>query len=95
MLIRYAGWLGLAVAAGLVLVTLLKGSFRLFGFLMDVLLILIVTGGLSYVWVLRKRPGRGPAAENEGDLLNAAREELERREISNEEFARLKRNLKD
>lgn len=95
MLIRYVGWLGLAVAAGLVLVTLLRGSFRPFGFLMDVLLILIVTGGLLYVWVLWNRPGRGPAAENEGDLLDAARDALERKEISDEEFARLKRNLKD
>ncbi len=95
MFIRYAGWLGLAVLAGLVLIALLRGAFRPFGFAMDTLLILIVAGGILYVRALWRRPGRGPATENTGDLLAVAEVKLERGEISDEEFARLKRNLKD
>ncbi len=95
MPIRYAGWLSLAVLVGLVLVTVLRGSFRPFGFLMDALLILIVAGGAFYVWVLRSRTGRGPATENKGGLLEAAAKKLERGEPSNEEFIRIRRNLKD
>lgn len=88
-------WLVLGVLVGLVVVTLLRDVFRPFGFLMDVLLIVIVAAGVLYVWVLRRRPGGGPMSENVEDALAAARVKLEQGEMSEEEYARARRNVKD
>lgn len=74
---------------------LLCGSFRPFGFLMDALLVLIIAGGLLYLWILWQRPGHGPASDNVDDVLTVAKTKLERGEISDEEYARIKGNLKD
>jgi uncharacterized membrane protein len=85
----------LAVVTALVLITLLRDFFRPLGFVMETLLILLVVISALYLLILWKRPGTGPASENADDLLAVARVRLEQGEISREDYARLKKNLRD
>ncbi len=89
------GWLAFAALLGIALVVLLRGSFRPFGFLMDTLLLLVAVLSVLYVWMLYRRPGHGPATENLDDVLAVAEAELERGEISAEEYARIRGNTED
>lgn len=93
--VRFVGRAVPAILLGLALVILLRGGFRPFGFLMDALLILIVAVGVLYLWILWRRPGRGPASENMDDLVAVAKAKLERGEISEEDYARIRGNLRD
>jgi uncharacterized membrane protein len=93
--LRVAVRSALAILVGLALITLLRGTFRPFGFLMDALLILIVLSAVFYLWMLWKRPGRGPASENVDDVLRVARANLDQGELCEEEYRRIKENTED
>lgn len=92
---RYWRWLALAVVLGLVLIPLLRGTFGLFGAIMDITLLIIIALSAGYVLYFRQRKGRGPASENKGDLMMAARKNLEQEVISREEYQRIKENMDD
>jgi len=92
---RYWSWLALAMIFVLVLIPLLRGTFGLFGAVMDITLFIVIAIGVAYVVYLRQREGRGPSTENKGDLMMAARKNLEQQELSPEEFKRIKENIDD
>lgn len=95
MLRRYWGWLALAVVVGLVLIPLLRGTFGLFGAVMDIALIMIVAISVLYVLFLKQREGLGPATENKEDLMITARKTLKQDKITREEYKRIKENIDD
>lgn len=92
---RYWRWLALAVVVGLVLIPLLRGTFGLFGAIMDIMLLIIIAISVVYVLYFRQREGRGPASANKGYVMIKARKNLEQEKLSSEGYKRIKENMDD